>query len=87
MSNVPKLLKETEVYVKYGLHEKALDHLGRVFAIEPDNTEALEKAKTLALAMKPREVSRMALASRSFRGGPVFFGRMGGQAEFACFRT
>jgi tetratricopeptide (TPR) repeat protein len=52
MSNVPKLLKETEVYVKYGLHEKALDHLGRVFAIEPDNTEALEKAKTLAIAMK-----------------------------------
>src|SRR5256885_7501764 len=48
--NVGKLLKETEVYVKYGLHEKALDHLRKIFAADPDNLEAHEKAKTLALA-------------------------------------
>ena len=62
MSSIPKLLKETEVYVKYGLHEKALDHLGRVFALEPDNTEALEKSKTLALAMKRPDDAKEALA-------------------------
>src|SRR5256885_11477626 len=48
--SIGKLLKETEVYVKYGLHEKALDHLRKIFAAEPDNVEAHEKAKTLALA-------------------------------------
>src|SRR5438105_3249846 len=47
---IGKLLKETEVYVKYGLHEKALDHLRKILAADPDNLEAHEKAKTLALA-------------------------------------
>ena len=41
---IPKLLTETDVYVKYGLHDKALEHLERVFAIDPDHLEAREKA-------------------------------------------
>ena len=49
--SVPKLLKETEVYVKYGLHEKALEHLRKIFAVDPENLDAHEKAKTLALNM------------------------------------
>ncbi|MBS2020806.1 MAG: tetratricopeptide repeat protein, partial [Deltaproteobacteria bacterium] len=49
--SVVKLLKETEVYVKYGLHEKALEHLRKIFAAEPENAEAHEKAKQLALVM------------------------------------
>jgi tetratricopeptide (TPR) repeat protein len=49
--SVPKLLKETEVYVKYGLHEKALEHLRKIFAVDPENVDAHEKAKTLALNM------------------------------------
>src|SRR3954464_2654119 len=53
--SIPKLLKETEVYVKYGLHEKALDHLRRIFAAEPDNVEAHDKAKTLALATNRKD--------------------------------
>src|SRR5882762_8327335 len=51
LSQVPKLLKETEVYVKYGLHDKATEHLRRIFAVDPDNIDAHEKAKTVALAM------------------------------------
>jgi tetratricopeptide (TPR) repeat protein len=47
---VPKLLKETEVYVKYGLHEKALEHLRKIFSADPDNIDAHEKAKVVALA-------------------------------------
>ncbi len=43
-AQIPKLLKETEVYVKYGLHEKALDHLRRIFSVDPDNIDAPEKA-------------------------------------------
>ena len=44
---IPKLLTETDVYVKYGLHEKALEHLKKVFAIDPDHLEAHEKALQL----------------------------------------
>ena len=39
-----KLLTETDVYVKYGLHDKALEHLRRVFQVDPENLEAHEKA-------------------------------------------
>src|SRR5207245_4382212 len=46
----PKLLKETEVYVKYGLHDKAQEHLRRILAADPNNLDAHEKAKTVALA-------------------------------------
>ncbi|GEJ55628.1 tetratricopeptide repeat protein [Anaeromyxobacter diazotrophicus] len=41
---IPKLLTETDVYLKYGLHEKALEHLQKVFAIDPDHLDAREKA-------------------------------------------
>ena len=44
---IPKLLTETDVYLKYGLHQKALEHLDRVFAIDPDHLEAREKALAL----------------------------------------
>ncbi|HVE87527.1 MAG TPA: tetratricopeptide repeat protein, partial [Myxococcales bacterium] len=39
-----KLLTETDVYVKYGLHDKALEHLRKVFALDPENLDAHEKA-------------------------------------------
>ncbi|HUM12819.1 MAG TPA: tetratricopeptide repeat protein [Myxococcaceae bacterium] len=41
---IHKLLAETDVYVKYGLHDKALEHLRRIFAVDPENLEAHEKA-------------------------------------------
>jgi tetratricopeptide (TPR) repeat protein len=44
---VPKLLQETDVFAKYGLHKKALDHLERVFALDPDHVEARERARDL----------------------------------------
>ena len=43
-----KLLTETDVYVKYGLHDKALEHLKKVFAADPDNLEGHDKAYLLA---------------------------------------
>src|SRR5438445_13866952 len=42
--NLGKLLTETDVYVKYGLHDNALDHLRKVFSIDPENIDAHEKA-------------------------------------------
>jgi pilus assembly protein FimV len=45
-----KLLKETDVYVKYGLHDKALEHLGKIFSSDPENLDAHEKAYQVYLA-------------------------------------
>ncbi|HUH03776.1 MAG TPA: tetratricopeptide repeat protein [Kofleriaceae bacterium] len=42
-----KILTETDVYVKYGLHQKAIDHLKRVFELDPDNVEARERLKEI----------------------------------------
>ncbi|MBE2253648.1 MAG: tetratricopeptide repeat protein [Myxococcus sp.] len=45
-----KLLTETDVYVKYGLHDKALEHLRKIFAAEPENIDAHEKAYAIYVA-------------------------------------
>jgi tetratricopeptide (TPR) repeat protein len=51
---INKLLTETEVYIKYGLHQKAVDHLQKVFAVDPTNVEAREKLKDAYLALGRR---------------------------------
>jgi tetratricopeptide (TPR) repeat protein len=48
---IVKILTETDVYVKYGLQQKALDHLKRVFEIDPHNIEARERLKDILVAM------------------------------------
>ncbi len=45
-----KLLTETDVYVKYGLHDKALEHLRKVFNADPENIDAHEKAYAIYVA-------------------------------------
>ncbi|MBL8952628.1 MAG: tetratricopeptide repeat protein [Myxococcaceae bacterium] len=45
-----KLLTETDVYVKYGLHDKALEHLRKVFNVDPENIDAHEKAYAIYVA-------------------------------------
>lgn len=42
-----RLLTETDVYVKYGLRDKAIEHLDKIFAIRPDHLPGLEKLKQL----------------------------------------
>jgi tetratricopeptide (TPR) repeat protein len=44
---ISKILAETDVYVKYGLHQKAVDHLRRVFTLDTDNVEARERLKDI----------------------------------------
>jgi pilus assembly protein FimV len=44
---ISKILAETDVYVKYGLHQKAVDHLRRVFTLDADNVEAHERLKDI----------------------------------------
>src|SRR5258705_1658941 len=47
---IAKILAETDVYVKYGLHQKAVDHLRRVFALDEENLEARERLKDILVA-------------------------------------
>jgi tetratricopeptide (TPR) repeat protein len=65
---IPKLLTETDVYVKYGLLDKALDHLRKVIAVDTRCAEAHEKARELHLAAgRPSEAAVSgALAARAF---------------------
>ena len=47
-----RLLTETNVYVKYNLHAKAIDHLEKIFSIRPDYIPGLEKLKVLQAQTK-----------------------------------
>jgi tetratricopeptide (TPR) repeat protein len=61
---VQKLLTETDVYVKYGLHDKALDHLKKVFAVDPESPEANERAREIHLAAgRPSEAGDAGVAA------------------------
>jgi tetratricopeptide (TPR) repeat protein len=41
--DVPRIIAESEVFVKYGLLDRAVDHLRRAFEIQPDYLPAREK--------------------------------------------
>lgn len=47
---IVKILTETDVYVKYGLNQKAIDHLRRVFEIDERNLEARERLQDILLS-------------------------------------
>jgi len=47
---ISKILAETDVYVKYGLHQKAIDHLRRVFGLDEQNVEAHERLKDILIS-------------------------------------
>jgi tetratricopeptide (TPR) repeat protein len=47
---ISKILAETDVYVKYGLHQKAVDHLRRVFTLDAENVEAHERLKDIFIS-------------------------------------
>jgi len=59
---ITKLLTETDVYVKYGLHEKAIEHLKKVFAADPECLDGHEKAATLFSATGNRAAAIDSLA-------------------------
>lgn len=48
---IVKILTETDVYVKYGLAQKALDHIQRVFELDPQNVEARERLKEIYVSL------------------------------------
>jgi tetratricopeptide (TPR) repeat protein len=48
---IAKILSEADVYVKYGIREKAAQHLLRVFDIDPRNIDAHERLKDVYLSL------------------------------------
>ena len=60
---VDKLLTETEVYVKYGLQAKAVDHLNKILEIDPSSIPVYEKLRDLHVKAKEMEPASHALAN------------------------
>ena len=52
---IAKILSETDVYIKYNLHAKAIEHLQRVFERAPRHTGAREKLKALYITTGRRD--------------------------------
>ncbi len=52
---IGRLLTETDVYVKYGLKEKAIEHLHRIFALRPDHLEGHDKLRAIYQSMGNRD--------------------------------
>jgi tetratricopeptide (TPR) repeat protein len=50
-----RLLTETDVYVKYGLKDKAVEHLQKIFSIAPDHIDAHDKQRGLYQSMGNRQ--------------------------------
>ncbi len=42
-----RLMTETDVYVKYGLRDKAIEHLDKIFSLRPEYLPGLEKLRQL----------------------------------------
>ncbi len=58
---ISKTLAETDVYVKYGLHQKAVDHLRRVFTLDADNVEAHERLKDIFVSQNREQEAEVEL--------------------------
>jgi tetratricopeptide (TPR) repeat protein len=70
---IAKILAETDVYVKYGLHQKAVDHLRRIFVLDPENVEAHERLKDIFISQgreQEAEVELLKLAELVAPGDP-----------------
>ncbi len=52
---IARLLTETDVYLKYGLKNKALEHLQKVFALDPDHIDAHEKLRDVYQQLGDRQ--------------------------------
>ncbi len=60
---IARMLVDTDTYIKYGLHQKAIDRLKRLFELDPDNFEGHERLKDVYLA-QGREVEALAELTR-----------------------
>ena len=80
---IGRLLTEADVYLKYGLHQKALDHVQKILDEDAENPDALERVRDIRDAMGDRqgavEAADRVVQSLLARGGE-------GRAEHAIER-
>jgi tetratricopeptide (TPR) repeat protein len=60
---IAKILNETDVYIKYNLHAKAIEHLQRAFERNPRHVGAREKLKALYLILGKKDEAVLELYS------------------------
>ena len=62
-AEVQRIITESDIFVKYGLTERASDHLRRVFEVDPDNLNARERlaAVLVQLGRKTEAVEQLGL--------------------------
>ena len=60
-AQVQRILHESDTFVKYGLHERAADHLRKVFEYQPTHAGALERlaAVLTQLGRKPEALAQL----------------------------
>jgi len=68
---ISKILAETDVYVKYGLHQKAVDHLRRVFTLDTENVEAHERLKDIFVSQGREQEAEVELLKLAELIAPV----------------
>jgi tetratricopeptide (TPR) repeat protein len=69
---IGKILTETDVYIKYGLHAKALEHVQKVFRRVPDHVEAREKVVSIYSATQhiDEAVNELFILAKQMAGTP-----------------
>jgi pilus assembly protein FimV len=60
---IQRILNETDVYIKYKLYSKAIEHVQRVFELDGKHVEAREKLKALFLTIGKKEEAVLELWS------------------------
>ena len=60
---IARILNETDVYIKYNLHAKAIEHLQRAFERNPRHIGAREKLKALFLILGKKDEAVLELWS------------------------
>jgi tetratricopeptide (TPR) repeat protein len=73
VDDVRRILSEADVFVKYGLAERAVDHLRRVFTVEPNHRGARERLSTVLNQLGRRQEAAAELATLA--------GQLGGSPE------
>lgn len=58
---IKRLLTETTVYIKYGLRDKAVEHLNTVLEIRPSSLDAMEKMREIHLEAQEEEQAQALL--------------------------
>ncbi len=60
---ISKLLTETDVYIKYGLRDKAVEHLNKLLALDPLHIDAYYKMRDIYLGAKDSARAAEAVAN------------------------